>query len=93
MEINHSKIYQLQRNNQTDKMGLFGSDESNENSGKIQNSISINDTVTTYGNELTMLLAIIVGIKIIETAIFLQKSLCRRIRKNLGVRQQPNGEA
>lgn len=74
-------------------MGFFGSDNSQENNGQIQNSIAINDTVNTYGNGLSILLGIIAAIKVIELIVFLQKAFCRSVKRRLNDRQSPNTQA
>lgn len=69
-------------------MAIFGSSEENDidNKGQIQNSISIGETVTTYGNELVILLAIISGIKIFEVMMYAYRTFRRSLKKTLSRR-------
>lgn len=74
-------------------MGLFGSSEENDidNKGSIQNSISIGETVTTYGNELVILLGIICGIKVFEVLIYAYKTFRRGLKRSLNDRSGGDG--
>lgn len=65
-------------------MGGSSSKQETENSGQVQNTISVNtisDTVHTYGTEIIMLLSAIVLIKILELFIFIYKSYRRQLRR------------
>lgn len=69
-------------------MGIFGDSEENniDQKGSIQNNIAITETVTTYGNEVVILLGIIAGIKVFEVIIFAYKTFRRNLKKKLIVR-------
>lgn len=58
-------------------------DTKTENSGQVQNSISFNDTMQTYGSEVVVLLSVIVLIKIFEMFIFIYKGCRRNMKREL----------
>lgn len=69
-------------------MAIFGSSEENDidNKGQIQNTISIGETVATYGNELVILLGIIAGIKIFEVLMYAYRTFRRSIKRAINDR-------
>lgn len=69
-------------------MGIFGSSEETDidNKGQIQNTISIGETVASYGNELVILLAIISGIKIFEVIMYSYRTFRRSLKRTLSER-------
>lgn len=77
-------------------MGFFGSSEETDidNKGQIhnQNTISIGETVATYGNELVILLGIISGIKIFEVIMYAYRTFRRSLKRTLGDRPGAAGE-
>lgn len=66
-------------------MGLFGDSEENniDQKGSIQNNIQFTETVSTYGNEVVILLGIIAGIKVFEVIVYLYKTFRRNIKREL----------
>lgn len=71
-------------------MGIFGdSEETNiDQKGSIQTSISFTESVTTYGNEVVILLGIIAAVKIFEVIMFAYKTCRRDLKKKLTARNQ-----
>lgn len=69
-------------------MGIFGSSEENDidNKGSIQSTISIGETVETYGNELVIMLSIISGIKILEVMVYFYRTFRRNLKRTLNKR-------
>lgn len=70
-------------------MGIFGSSEENEidNKGQIQNTISIGETVETYGNELVILLGIISGVKMFEVIMYAYRTFRRSLKRAINDRR------
>lgn len=66
-------------------MGIFGNSEENDidQKGSIQNNISFTESVTTYGNEVVILLSIIAGVKVFEVIIYAYKTFRRNLKRNL----------
>lgn len=75
-------------------MGFFGSSEENDidTKGQIQNSISIGETVTTYGNELVILLGVISGIKVFEVVMYAYRVCRRSLKRSLNKRNGGGAE-
>lgn len=69
-------------------MGIFGSSEETDidNKGSIQNTISIGETVETYGNELVILLGIISGIKVFEVIMYAYRTFRRSLKRAINDR-------
>lgn len=75
-------------------MGIFGSSEETDidNKGSVQNTISIGETVATYGNELVILLGIISGIKIFEVIMYAYRTFRRSLKRAVSERAGAAGE-
>lgn len=66
-------------------MGIFGNSEENDidQKGSIQNNISFTESVTTYGNEVVILLGIIATIRVFEFIVFAYKAFRRSLKRKL----------
>lgn len=75
-------------------MGIFGSSEETDidNKGSVQNTISIGETVATYGNELVILLGIISGIKIFEVIMYAYRTFRRSLKRAVSERPTAAGD-
>lgn len=74
-------------------MGIFGDSEEThiDQKGSIQTNIAFTESVTTYGNEVVILLGITTTIKVIEVIIFAYKTFRRNLKKKLNVRPGNGG--
>lgn len=61
-----------------------------ENSGQVQNNISIGKTMEVLNRENTILLGIICVIKLMEVLIYFFKAFRRNLKKNLQPANQQN---
>lgn len=75
-------------------MGFFGSSEETDidNKGSVQNTISIGETVATYGKELVILLGIISGIKIFEVTMYAYRTFRRSLKRAVSERTTATGD-
>lgn len=76
-------------------MGIFGDSEENDidQKGSIQNNISFTESISTYGNEVVILLGIIAAIKIFEVIIYSYKTFRRNLKKKLATKPGNNADS